>query len=110
MISPASGPTMCAPSTRSLFRSTTSLTRVFSSRPVSVCRSGWKLAVIDVDVAVARARVLFGEADGADAAAWLKTAVGTSRWSGLVGLPAEDGAREAHALVERDGRQVRAGR
>ena len=43
MISPAPGPTMWMPTTRSLAWSTMSFTKVFSSRPVSVCLSGVKV-------------------------------------------------------------------
>ena len=42
MISGASTPTMCAPTTRWLAWSTTSFTSVRSSRPDSVCFSGRK--------------------------------------------------------------------
>ena len=43
MISPASGPTMWAPSTRSDFGSTISFIMVFSARPVMVCFIGVKV-------------------------------------------------------------------
>ncbi len=55
MISPASGPTMCAPTTRSLARSTTSFMKVRSCCSVMVACSGRNRSV-DVDCAVALAR------------------------------------------------------
>jgi hypothetical protein len=64
-ISPASAPTMCRPSTRSVVASTISLTRVRSLPPLNVCLSG-EVAAEHPDGAVPLARLLLAQAHGAD--------------------------------------------
>ena len=78
-----------------------------SSRPDSVCSQRLEARLVDVELGVALARLLLGQADGAD----LGRGEDGGRHHRVIdgdGLVAEHGVGEGMALADGDGREVHA--